>query len=83
MLMFFLAHIEAALESTFIINKLTLIISLLDVAREKGAVGLATPNLTGAINESAVSHSSSTESLTKERNTLRHLLTGKFWLFKL
>lgn len=48
------------------------------MARENGAVGLATPSLTGAINESAVSASSSMDKRTKERNTLRHLLIGIF-----
>lgn len=40
--------------------------SLGEVAKENGAVGLATPNLTGAIKESAVSHNSSMDSFDKD-----------------
>lgn len=68
---------------TFECRTLTLMTSLLEVASENGAVGRATPNRTGAMRESAVSHSSSIESFTRERNTRLHLLIGRFWLFKL
>lgn len=56
----------------------TVIISLMVLAKLKGAVGRATPNLTGAIKESAVSHNSWIASLMSERNTFLHLLMG--WL---
>lgn len=60
-----------------------LMISLAEEASVNGAVGRATPNRTGAIRESAVSHSSSTASRIIERNTRRHLLKGCVWLLKL
>lgn len=44
---------------------LTLMTSIVELERVKGAVGRATPNLTGAIKLSPVSHNSSTDSFTK------------------
>jgi len=41
-----------------------------------GAVGRATPNLTGAINESAVSHNSSTANLISAWKTFLHFIKG-------
>lgn len=50
--------------------------SLADEAKGNGAVGLATPNRTGAISESAVSQSSSTASRIIDLNTRRHFDNG-------
>lgn len=58
--------------------KLTFNTSLGVVANEKGAVGRATPSRTGAISESAVSHSSSIANLLKDWNSLLHLIIGWF-----
>lgn len=55
---------------------LTLMISIVELARVKGAVGRATPSRTGAISESAVSHSSSTASLINAWKTLLHFTNG-------
>lgn len=57
---------------------ITFKISLGDVASEKGTVGLATPNLTGAIKESAVSHNSSIAIFDKAWKTLLHFPNGTF-----
>lgn len=53
-----------------------LITSIAELVKVNGAVGLATPNLTGAIKESAVSQSSSTANLIKAWNILRHFISG-------
>jgi len=50
--------------------------SIVELARVKGAVGRATPSRTGAISESAVSHSSSTASLINAWKTLLHFTNG-------
>lgn len=55
---------------------LTLITSIVELARVKGAVGRATPSRTGAISESAVSHNSSTASLINAWKTLLHFTSG-------
>ena len=54
--------------------------ALLDTS-ENGAVGLATPSLTGAIKASAVSHSSSMAKVIKAWKTLLHIIRG--WAFAL
>lgn len=59
-----------------ITDLLTLMISIVELARVKGAVGRATPSRTGAISESAVSHSSSTASLINAWKTLLHFTNG-------
>lgn len=60
-----------------------LITSTVELKSVKGAVGRATPCLTGAINESAVSQSSSTESFINAWKTLLHLTNGCDMLFRL
>lgn len=50
--------------------------SIVVLASVKGAVGRATPSRTGAMSESAVSHSSSTASLISAWKTLLHLTNG-------
>lgn len=50
--------------------------SMVELESVKGAVGLATPNLTGAIKLSAISHSSSTANLIRAWNTLLHFTRG-------
>ena len=58
-------------------------ISIVELARVNGAVGRATPSRTGAISESAVSHSSSTASLINAWKTLLHFTNGWDMLFNL
>lgn len=50
--------------------------SMVELESVKGAVGLATPSLTGAIKLSAISHSSSTASLIRAWNTRLHFTSG-------
>jgi hypothetical protein len=55
---------------------LTFITSMVELERVNGAVGRATPSLTGAMRLSAISHSSSTASLMSAWNTRLHLTSG-------
>lgn len=58
-----------------------LITSMAELVSVNGAVGRATPNLTGAINESAVSHNSSTANLISAWKTFLHFIKGcEAWL---
>jgi len=50
--------------------------SIFEDTRENGAVGRATPSLTGAINASAVSQSSSMAILIRAWKTLLHFTNG-------
>lgn len=50
--------------------------SMLAVARVNGAVGRSTPILTGAIRESAISHSSSIAIVISALNARLHLTRG-------
>ena len=62
----------------FFIRKIYTTVCLPDETIEKGAVGLATPSLTGASRELAVSHNSSIDRFINPWNTRLHLNNSIF-----